>query len=93
MLTLVDGLRLPINMWQRVQNATLIIDNVQRSADQGTYTCIARNKHNYTSQRSVEVKVLGMYMCTSYICLNFNINNTCYETIEYIFLLQISLNS
>lgn len=44
-----------------MQNATLIIDNVQRSADQGTYTCIARNKHNYTSQRSVEVKVLGMY--------------------------------
>ncbi|XP_026843878.1 Down syndrome cell adhesion molecule-like protein Dscam2 [Drosophila persimilis] len=41
-----------------MQNGTLTIENVQRGADQGTYTCIARNKHNYTSQRSVEVQVL-----------------------------------
>jgi len=40
-------------------NGTLFIDTVQRSADEGTYTCTARNKHNFTSHRSVEVRVLG----------------------------------
>ncbi|XP_034948781.1 Down syndrome cell adhesion molecule-like protein Dscam2 isoform X2 [Chelonus insularis] len=53
-----NGTRLPTNIRQRVANGTLTIDTVQRSADQGTYTCIARNKHNYTSQRSVDVRVL-----------------------------------
>ncbi|XP_043279367.1 Down syndrome cell adhesion molecule-like protein Dscam2 isoform X3 [Venturia canescens] len=53
-----NGTRLPTNMRQRVGNGTLVIDMVQRNADQGTYTCTARNKHNYTSQRSVEVRVL-----------------------------------
>ncbi|XP_017766445.1 PREDICTED: Down syndrome cell adhesion molecule-like protein Dscam2 isoform X1 [Eufriesea mexicana] len=53
-----DGVRLPTNMRQRVANGTLYIDTVQRAADQGTYTCTARNKHNFTSQRSVEVRVL-----------------------------------
>ncbi|XP_030383245.1 Down syndrome cell adhesion molecule-like protein Dscam2 [Scaptodrosophila lebanonensis] len=53
-----DGLSLPVNIRQRVENGTLTIENMQRTTDQGTYTCIARNKHNYTSQRSVEVKVL-----------------------------------
>lgn len=46
-------------MRQRVANGSLFIDTVQRAADQGTYTCTARNKHNFTSQRSVEVRVLG----------------------------------
>ena len=46
-------------MRQRVSNGTLIIDTVQQNADQGTYTCTARNKHNFTSHRSVEVRVLG----------------------------------
>ncbi|XP_015431460.1 PREDICTED: Down syndrome cell adhesion molecule-like protein Dscam2 [Dufourea novaeangliae] len=53
-----DGVRLPTNMRQRVVNGSLYIDTVQRAADQGTYTCIARNKHNFTSQRSVEIRVL-----------------------------------
>ncbi|XP_060817476.1 cell adhesion molecule Dscam2-like isoform X2 [Bombus pascuorum] len=53
-----DGVRLPTNMRQRVANGSLFIDTVQRAADQGTYTCTARNKHNFTSQRSVEVRVL-----------------------------------
>ncbi|XP_076177340.1 cell adhesion molecule Dscam2 isoform X2 [Ptiloglossa arizonensis] len=53
-----DGVRLPTNMRQRVANGSLYIDTVQRAADQGTYTCTARNKHNFTSQRSVEVRVL-----------------------------------
>lgn len=46
-------------MRQRVVNGTLSIETVQRNADQGTYTCIARNKHNYTSHRTVDVRVLG----------------------------------
>ncbi|XP_012218067.1 cell adhesion molecule Dscam2-like isoform X2 [Linepithema humile] len=50
--------KLPTNMRQRVANGTLFIDTVQRNADQGTYTCTARNKHNFTSHRSVEVRVL-----------------------------------
>nr|XP_031839913.1 Down syndrome cell adhesion molecule-like protein Dscam2 isoform X3 [Nomia melanderi] len=53
-----DGVRLPTNMRQRVANGSLSIDNVQSDADQGTYTCTARDKHNITSQRSVEVRVL-----------------------------------
>ncbi|XP_017790457.1 PREDICTED: Down syndrome cell adhesion molecule-like protein Dscam2 [Habropoda laboriosa] len=53
-----DGVRLPTNMRQRVANGSLFIDTVQRAADQGTYMCTARNKHNFTSQRSVEVRVL-----------------------------------
>ncbi|XP_044020964.1 Down syndrome cell adhesion molecule-like protein Dscam2 isoform X2 [Aphidius gifuensis] len=53
-----NGTRLPTNMRQRVVNGTLTIETVQRNADQGTYTCIARNKHNYTSHRTVDVRVL-----------------------------------
>ncbi|XP_057323530.1 cell adhesion molecule Dscam2-like isoform X3 [Microplitis mediator] len=53
-----NGTRLPTNIRQRVANGTLTIDTVQRSADQGIYTCVARNKHNYTSHRTVDVRVL-----------------------------------
>lgn len=56
---LSGDVKLPTNMRQRVANGTLFIDTVQRNADQGTYTCTARNKHNFTSHRSVEVRVLG----------------------------------
>lgn len=54
-----NGVKLPINIWQRVLNGTLTIENVQRSSDQATYSCRARNKHNITSEQQVEVKVLG----------------------------------
>ncbi|XP_051167558.1 cell adhesion molecule Dscam2-like isoform X4 [Leptopilina boulardi] len=53
-----DGSRLPTNMRQRVLNGTLTIETVQQNADLGTYTCTARNKHNFTAYRSVEVRVL-----------------------------------
>ncbi|XP_048510955.1 Down syndrome cell adhesion molecule-like protein Dscam2 isoform X2 [Athalia rosae] len=53
-----DGVRLPTNMRQRIGNGTLLIETVQKNADQGTYTCTAKNKHNYTSHRAVEVRVL-----------------------------------
>ncbi|XP_043798140.1 Down syndrome cell adhesion molecule-like protein Dscam2 isoform X4 [Apis laboriosa] len=67
-----DGVRLPTNMRQRVANGSLFIDTVQRAADQGTYTCTARNKHNFTSQRSVEVRVLGMDTPGDYRELGFS---------------------
>lgn len=54
-----DNVKLPTTMWHRVFNGTLLVENVQRAADQGTYTCTARNRHNETSERSVAVKVLG----------------------------------
>ncbi|XP_065347787.1 cell adhesion molecule Dscam2-like isoform X4 [Cloeon dipterum] len=53
-----DEVRLPTNIRQKVNNGTLIIDNVQRTLDSGTYTCIAKNKQNYSSQRSVTIRVL-----------------------------------
>ncbi|KDR18099.1 Down syndrome cell adhesion molecule-like protein CG42256, partial [Zootermopsis nevadensis] len=53
-----DGVRLPTNIRQRVTNGTLALENVQRASDQGTYSCTARNKQNYTAQRSVDVRVL-----------------------------------
>lgn len=59
MFTYPGDVKLPTDMRQRVANGTLFIDTVQRSADQGTYTCTARNKHNFTSHRTVEVRVLG----------------------------------
>lgn len=54
-----NNMKLPINMWQRVFNGTIFIENVQRSTDQATYSCKARNKHNDTSEQYVEVKVIG----------------------------------
>jgi hypothetical protein len=56
-----DGVRLPTNIRQRVTNGTLTVENVQRSSDQGTYSCTARNKQNFTAQRSVDIRVLGKY--------------------------------
>lgn len=74
-----ENVKLPTNMWQRVYNGTLHIENVQRAADQGTYTCVARNRHNETSERSVVVKVLGElilnYRLKSYrICVHYKKN-------------------
>jgi hypothetical protein len=37
------------------------VENVQRTSDQGTYSCTARNKQNYTAQRSVDIRVLGKF--------------------------------
>lgn len=64
----IDGVRLPTNIRQRVTNGTLTVENVQRASDQGTYSCTARNKQNYTAQRSVEIRVLGKFLrnCWSY---------------------------
>ncbi|XP_035704480.1 Down syndrome cell adhesion molecule-like protein Dscam2 isoform X15 [Folsomia candida] len=54
-----DNRVLPINRRQSVfPNGTLVIDNVQRNMDQGTYTCVARNAQGYTSRGNLEVQVM-----------------------------------
>jgi hypothetical protein len=55
-----DNRVLPINRRQSVfPNGTLIIENVQRQSDAGTYTCVARNAQGYTSRGNLEVQVMG----------------------------------
>lgn len=57
----IDGQTLPINRRQRAyNNGTLIIEQLQRLEDAGTYTCMAQNKQKQTSRRNVEIQVLGM---------------------------------
>ncbi|XP_059481325.1 cell adhesion molecule Dscam2-like isoform X4 [Neocloeon triangulifer] len=53
-----DDVRLPTNIRQKVTNGSLIIENVQRNLDSGSYMCLAKNKQNYSSQRSVDIRVL-----------------------------------
>jgi len=43
-------------------NGTLIIENVERSSDQATYTCVARNAQGHTAKGNLEVQVMGMYI-------------------------------
>lgn len=55
-----DGRQLPINRKQRVfQNGTLIIENVERSSDQATYNCVARNSQGFSARGNLEVQVMG----------------------------------
>lgn len=54
-----DGQTLPINRRQRAYaNGTLVIEQLQRSEDAGTYTCMAQNKQKQTARRNVEIQVL-----------------------------------
>jgi len=58
-----DGQTLPINRRQRAyNNGTLIIEQLQRLEDAGTYTCMAQNKQKQTSRRNVEIQVLGEFL-------------------------------
>lgn len=59
-ITVSDGRLLPINRKQKVfPNGTLIIENVERSSDQATYVCVARNSQGYSARGSLEVQVMG----------------------------------
>lgn len=52
---------MPINRRQKAfNNGTLIIEQLQRAEDAGTYTCMAQNKQKQTARRNVEVQVLSM---------------------------------
>lgn len=56
----LDGNVLPVNRRQRVYaNGTLVIEQAQRPADAGTYTCQAQNRQRNTARRDVEVQVIG----------------------------------
>lgn len=55
-----DGRLLPINRRQKTfPNGTLIVEKVQRSSDQGRYTCVARNSQGYTARGDLDVQVMG----------------------------------
>lgn len=55
-----DGQTLPVNRRQRVYtNGTLIIEQIQRQEDAGTYTCQAQNRQRHSARRDVEVQVIG----------------------------------
>nr|XP_023016837.1 Down syndrome cell adhesion molecule-like protein Dscam2 isoform X6 [Leptinotarsa decemlineata] len=54
-----DGRLLPINRKQKVfPNGTLIIENVERTSDQATYDCVAKNSQGYSARGSLEVQVM-----------------------------------
>jgi hypothetical protein len=56
----VDGRVLPVNHRQTVHpNGTLAVENVQQKADQGTYTCQARNRQGLSDKGSVDISVMG----------------------------------
>lgn len=58
-----DGQTLPINRRQRAyNNGTLVIEQLQRLEDAGTYTCMAQNKQKQTARRNVEIQVLGKFL-------------------------------
>ncbi|XP_076065820.1 cell adhesion molecule Dscam1-like isoform X6 [Oratosquilla oratoria] len=54
-----NGRLLPINRRQSTfTNGTLVVESVQRSADQGRYTCVARNTQGYTARGDLDVQVM-----------------------------------
>ncbi|XP_069693342.1 cell adhesion molecule Dscam2-like [Periplaneta americana] len=54
-----DGRVLPVNHRQTVHpNGTLTVENVQQKADQGTYTCQARNRQGLSDKGSVDITVM-----------------------------------
>lgn len=57
---------LPVNRRQRVYtNGTLVIEQAQRQADAGTYTCQAQNRQKNSARRDVEVQVIGNFLSTN----------------------------
>lgn len=57
-----DGQTLPINRRQKAyNNGTLIIEQLQRTEDAGTYTCMAQNKQKQAARRNVEIQVLSKF--------------------------------
>ncbi|XP_071439149.1 cell adhesion molecule Dscam2-like [Hetaerina americana] len=53
-----DGQLLPINRRQEVSsNGTMIIRRVDSNSDQGSYACVARNKHGHSDRKTVEIDV------------------------------------
>lgn len=66
---------MPINRKQKVfPNGTLIIENVERTSDQATYNCVAKNSQGYSARGSLEVQVMGEYCVFKQILFNYVFN-------------------
>lgn len=62
-----DGNVLPTDHRQKVvENGTLTIQMIDRISDQGTYTCIARNKQGLSSRNSLSISVKVPPMIASF---------------------------
>ena len=60
-MNITEGKLLPLTRREMVhKNGSLIVDNVQKASDGGTYSCTASTRHGQTSSQPVVVKVLGM---------------------------------
>jgi len=65
-----DGIALPFNHRQKVfPNGTLIVHDLERSTDEGKYTCIARqNKDGKSASRSFHVRIAGKFFSFKNYC-------------------------
>lgn len=55
-----EGTPLPVSLRQVVhKNGSLVIDNVQKNADSGSYACTASTNSGDKSTQQVQVRVLG----------------------------------
>nr|XP_026485675.1 Down syndrome cell adhesion molecule-like protein Dscam2 isoform X20 [Vanessa tameamea] len=62
-----DGRVLPINRKQKVfPNGTLVIENVERTSDQATYTCVAKNSQGYNAKGNLELQVMVVPQVTPF---------------------------
>ncbi|CAH0555677.1 unnamed protein product [Brassicogethes aeneus] len=62
-----DNRLLPINGKQKVfPNGTLMIENVERTSDQATYVCVAKNSQGYSARGSLEVQVMVLPRITPF---------------------------
>jgi len=57
---IVDGKRLPQNQRQKVfTNGTLIINELERSADAGKYECLVTDEQGHVAKGDVFINVMG----------------------------------
>ncbi|XP_050346762.1 cell adhesion molecule Dscam2 isoform X2 [Nymphalis io] len=62
-----DGRVLPINRKQKVfPNGTLVIENVERTSDQATYSCVAKNSQGYNARGTLELQVMVVPQVTPF---------------------------
>lgn len=84
-----DGQTLPINRRQKAYaNGTLIIEQLQRAEDAGTYTCMAQNKQKQTARRNVEIQVLSKFSFRLFLCHRFSIHSARIFRPIFVFLLE-----
>lgn len=58
---LSEGRALPHNHRQKsFPNGTLIIEDLQKTRDDGLYDCVAENNRSRTARRDVSINIMGM---------------------------------